>query len=374
MINRFLQPLNIVEPTLLLDERRVRRNIERMVNKARSAGVRLRPHAKTHQSAEIGGWFREYGIDTITVSSLNMAAYFAAHHWQDITVAFPVNILEIEKINRLAGRIRLDLMVDAGEVVSFLDRHLEAPVGIWIKVDVGYGRAGLSWQEASKIVSLARTVAHAPKMEFRGLLTHAGHTYKARSPAEVDRINRESRDRLIVLKEEILKSGMAGCLLSVGDTPGCSIGEDFSGIDEIRPGNFVFYDLYQYGLGSCRDRDMAAAVACPVVGTYPDRRQIVIYGGGIHLSIERMPDKQGHALYGYLAFEEDGTWGPPETRAPVVALSQEHGIVKMDEKIFERIHIGDTVVVLPVHVCLTVHLYPAYTSLGGRIIGKMTES
>lgn len=372
MINRFLQPLNIVEPTLLLDERRVRRNIARMVDRARSAGVQLRPHAKTHQSAEIGGWFREYGIDTITVSSLNMAGYFAAHNWQAITVAFPVNILEIEKINRLAGRIRLDLLVDAVPVVSFLDRHLKAPVGIWIKVDVGYHRVGISWQEVSKIVSLARAVAHASKMEFRGLLTHAGHTYKARSPAEIVEIHRDSRDRLIFLKEEILKTGIAGCLLSIGDTPGCSIGADFSGIDEIRPGNFVFYDLYQYGLGSCSDRDIAVAVACPVVGTYPDRRQIVIYGGGIHLSKERMPDKQGNDVYGCLAFEENGTWGPAEKQAPVVALSQEHGIVEMNEKIFKRIHIGDTVVVLPVHVCLTVNLYPAYTSLRGRIIGKMT--
>lgn len=106
----FLSGLDITVPTLVLDENKVRENIRRMAEKAKKAGVRLRPHTKTHQSAEIAGWYRDYGIDGITVSSLTMAEYFADHGWDDITVAFPANILEIETINRLGKKISLGLI------------------------------------------------------------------------------------------------------------------------------------------------------------------------------------------------------------------------------------------------------------------------
>ena len=74
-----------------------------MADRAIQYNVRLRPHFKTHQSRQIAGWFREAGINCITVSSLKMAEYFAADGWDDITVAFPVNVLEHERINRLAA-------------------------------------------------------------------------------------------------------------------------------------------------------------------------------------------------------------------------------------------------------------------------------
>ena len=63
----------IDKPTLLLDRGRMRRNIERMARKAYRAGVLLRPHFKTHQSAAIGEEFRSFGVTAITVSSREMA-------------------------------------------------------------------------------------------------------------------------------------------------------------------------------------------------------------------------------------------------------------------------------------------------------------
>jgi D-serine deaminase-like pyridoxal phosphate-dependent protein len=96
-----------------LDKTRALRNIERMAKKARSSGVRFRPHFKTHQSAQIGEWFKDHGVETITVSSVEMAVYFADHGWQDVTIAFPVNWREIDSINTLAARLRLHLLVDS---------------------------------------------------------------------------------------------------------------------------------------------------------------------------------------------------------------------------------------------------------------------
>ncbi|MHA1225086.1 MAG: alanine racemase, partial [Candidatus Heimdallarchaeaceae archaeon] len=83
------------------------RNIERMIQKADRNRVRFRPHFKTHQSIEVGRWFRKFDVKGITVSSVKMAECFATDGWKDITIAFPVNILEIEKINKLSKKIDL---------------------------------------------------------------------------------------------------------------------------------------------------------------------------------------------------------------------------------------------------------------------------
>ncbi|MCD6346711.1 MAG: alanine racemase, partial [Bacteroidales bacterium] len=99
--------LEISVPTLLIDEEKVKRNINRMLAKARDHACTLRPHFKTHQSVEIGEWFRDKGVEKITVSSFDMALKFASAGWNDITVAFPVNILEISKINIIASTIDL---------------------------------------------------------------------------------------------------------------------------------------------------------------------------------------------------------------------------------------------------------------------------
>ena len=70
-----------------------------MAAKAKNNNIIFRPHFKTHQSKKVGEWFREEGVDKITVSSVSMAKYFIEHNWKDITIAFPFNILEIDDIN-----------------------------------------------------------------------------------------------------------------------------------------------------------------------------------------------------------------------------------------------------------------------------------
>ena len=110
----------ITKPTLLVDEKKCRENIQKMVEKAKRNDVTLRAHVKTHQSLSVGKWLKEAGIEKITVSSLEMAKYFSKE-WGDITVAFPVNILEIATINLLASCIQLNLLVENRETIDFLN-------------------------------------------------------------------------------------------------------------------------------------------------------------------------------------------------------------------------------------------------------------
>ena len=360
--------LGIVRPTLILDKNRMLRNIEKMARKAEAAGVRFRPHFKTHQSAEIGSWFKDFGVDAITVSSLDMALYFASHGWSDITVAFLVNMLEIEKIHKLARDVKLNLLVDSEQVISALDTSLKHQVGMWIKVDTGYGRTGVLWNDFERILSLARKIKNSPKLNFLGLLTHAGHSYKANSVDDIHRIHAQTVARLSAIKDHLKSNNIQTCEISVGDTPTCSVANNFDGVDEIRPGNFVFYDLMQEKLGSCTEDEIAVAVACPVVGKYKDRNHVVVYGGAVHLSNAHILDENGRQIFGYVTSLENRTFGPVNRKAPVVSLTQEHGIIQVDDKLFNEIEIADLLLVFPVHSCLTCNLHKEYMTLEGEVI------
>ncbi len=171
-----ISTLNINKPSFVVDKQICLANIEKMAKKASDRGIRFRPHFKTHQSADIGEWFRIYGVEAITVSSVSMAQYFADHGWKDITIAFPVNILEINEINRLASEIELSLLVENEITMSFLKRKLTASAGIWIEIDTGYHRTGIDVVKTRRIDQILNLLKNDSQMNFKGFLSHSGQT------------------------------------------------------------------------------------------------------------------------------------------------------------------------------------------------------
>jgi D-serine deaminase-like pyridoxal phosphate-dependent protein len=292
-----------------------------------------------------------------------MAAFFAERGWKDITIAFPLNRLEIDAINRLAKEAALHLLVEAEESVRFLDEHLDAEVHVWIKVDTGYHRSGIVDGAAAEIVSVARAIQDSPKLRFKGLLTHSGHSYNVKGKSALKDVFRDTKAKMEILKARLLDAGFSTVEISVGDTPTCSVVEDFSGVDEIRCGNFVYYDLMQYFIGSCGIEDIAAALACPVVGVYPQREEFVLYGGAVHLSKDFCLDNEGRKVYGYVCRLSEHGWDAPLAGTYVRSLSQEHGIVKTTPEVLEGVRRGDLLAVLPVHSCLTANLCKEETLL-----------
>ncbi len=357
----------IEKPTLLLDKARVLANIQRMVEKTNRGGVRLRPHFKTHQSAIIGEWFREQGVSAITVSSVDMADYFARHNWQDITIAFPVNLRQTQAIVNLARRVRLNLLFESAGVVAKLDAYLKTKVGAWLKIDTGYQRTGIDWNNLNLIGEVVTAIQGSHWLELQGLLTHAGHTYAAASPGEVIKIYEQTESRLRRIQHYLRGEGVH-VAISVGDTPGCSLATDLGAVDEIRPGNFVFFDLSQLEIGSCRERDIAVALACPVVAKHPERNQLVIYGGAVHASKESLKDEHGSTYFGRVSLLSEDGWSVFSRASQVVTLSQEHGLITADRELLDGVAVGDVVAVIPVHSCLTANLMGRYLTLSGQWI------
>lgn len=362
----------IDQPTLLINEAVTRNNIACMAKRAYQRGVTFRPHFKTHQSAQIGEWFRDLGVEKITVSSVEMAEYFADHGWMDILIAFSVNPRQSRRINALARRIHLSVLVENLDVLPALFLFGEESLDVWVKVDVGAHRTGLDWQDKPGIHELCEAVRRIPRLRLIGLLTHSGHSYHAGSSEAVSSLFRDGVDRLNQLRDELEAKGFSGLKVSVGDTPGCSLCEDWSGIDEVRPGNFVLYDAQQAKEGSCSDQDISVALACPVVAKHPDRKEVVVYGGAIHLSKDYL-EVDGKPSYGLPALPRGQGWGAPIPHARVDRLSQEHGILWIPGLEFEQIAVGDLVFILPAHSCLTVQAMGDYLSLQGEKISTFNK-
>ena len=358
---------SIQAPTLLLDPHRTRANMDRMIRKAKAGGLLLRPHFKTHQSHHVGRWFKEAGINKITVSSVGMAGYFAKDGWTDITIAFPVNIREVDTIHALSSRCQLGLLVLDPITVISLGQRIQHPVDIWIKVDVGTHRTGLNPDDRQNFDAIFKSMEDFPMLRPAGFLAHAGQTYHCRTDNDIKKIYQSSLDMLSDLKK-IYQDRFSKLKISLGDTPGASVTEDFGPVDELRPGNFVFYDLMQEQIGACSLDDISVAMACPVVAIHPDRLQWILYGGAIHFSKDAILLGDGQRCYGKMVEPAGTSWSVTHTeQLPyLTSLSQEHGIVQCTPETFDLCKPGDLSLWLPVHSCLTADAMGGYLSTDGQ--------
>lgn len=361
---------HISQPKLIIDEKICRGNIRKMALKCHQSGTFFRPHFKTHQSAGIGEWFRDEGVDRITVSSVTMAEYFSKAGWNNILIAFPINFREIDGINSLASKVKLHLLVDGSEPVNFLRHNLKHKAGIYLKIDSGLHRAGVAASDIKKIDLILQQINRSSLLSFTGFLTHSGHSYAAGSKQEILNIYSKTVDQMTEIKARF-QHIFPDSIISIGDTPSCSLVKDFGKVDEIRPGNFVFYDLMQFTLGSCKFNEIAAVMACPVVAKYPHRNELGIYCGAIHLSKEFLSVPNGNKTFGLVVRITGEGWSEPLKDTYVSSISQEHGIIKTTGSVMVAFNYGDLIGIIPVHSCLTARQQKDYITLEGKILNNM---
>ncbi|MFA0961887.1 alanine racemase [Roseivirga sp. BDSF3-8] len=356
----------IQKPTLLVDKNKALANLEKMSMKAAKAGLSYRPHFKTHQSIAVGEWHRAYDIDKIAVSSVDMADYFSGS-WQDILIAFPVNIREIERIIRLAKKVtRLGLLVESPFTVNYLSEHLTNEVDIYIKIDTGYHRTGIDYTQQEDVEATLMAIERGDKVRFAGFLVHAGHTYDVEGKSNVEVIHREALDALGSL-EQRYRSRFPHMVISYGDTPSASLMDNFAPAAELRPGNLIYYDVMQMYIGACTWDQIAVCMACPIVSLHPERSEIVVYGGGVHFSKD-VVERNGKKIFGLPVELTESGWSAPPEGSYVRKLSQEHGVVKVPQSWVETYQPGDLLGVLPIHSCLAVDcISDCYTMVGDRL-------
>ncbi len=360
----------IESPTLLVFEERVSANINSILARSNTSGVSLRPHFKTHQTMEVGDLFRGK-VSGITVSSIEMANFFADQGWEDITIAFPINPRQMDDLEKLANRVSLNLLISDHEATGILQKANRSKIKWWIKVNVGNNRSGFRLNDLKGILSVVDTITETPDQGFEGLLGHAGQTYYARHPGEIEEKERSAISAMVDLAKKIRGQRKVEFKISLGDTPGCSVVNDWDGIDELRPGNFVFYDMMQLEIGSCSSGQIALAMACPIVEVNHKDNKAIIHGGAIHFSKEY--SKKYH--FGQVLIPKDElTLGDFMPNSYLESISQEHGIISFDPKYRSEFAIGKLAYIHPIHSCLTVDAMREYTLIPSQRIAKTYRS
>ena len=203
---------------------------------------------------------------------------------------------------------------------------------------------------SQKILDADRQLSDAAHLNFAGILTHAGHSYDAKSDEEIMAIARHERDSMVELAERLRGMSIEVPTVSIGSTPTMTAIDHLDGIDEIRPGNYIFFDAFQATLGSCTFEDTALTVLAAVIHKDSTRRRVVVDAGAVALSKDRGPVGLDPACGYGRVLDLDGN----ETGMRVTGLSQEHGeIDAADTDMFDRVKVGDRLRILANHSCLT---------------------
>jgi D-serine deaminase-like pyridoxal phosphate-dependent protein len=357
---------NIQTPAFLVDRARVQRNCDAMREKARTSGVSFRPHVKTHKSVEIGRMQHGGAAGPITVSTLAEAEAFARDGARDITYAVPIAPEKLPRVESLAARVdRLSILVDSERALRAIEEFASSrgtTFDVFLKVDCGYHRAGVD-PESPDSVRLAMALARSESIRFQGLLTHAGHSYSAMDVEEIRRIAAEEAGSLTRFATLLESEGVPGARRSVGSTPTASVVERFSECDEVRPGNYVFFDAFQATIGSCRLEDVAVSVLTTVVGSYPERNALIVDAGALALSKDAGPTHVD-AGFGY-GIVCDLDLRPLPMR--IEALSQEHGKISTTS----NVPVGTRLRIIPNHSCLTAAMFETYQIIDrGRVVDQ----
>jgi D-serine deaminase-like pyridoxal phosphate-dependent protein len=358
-------------PCLLLDQRVMRHNIERMQRHVTAAGGRLRPHLKTSKCWEIAEEITHGYGRQITVSTLREAEYFGSKHFCDILYSVAPPPGKLEQIVQLLSR-RLNVTILADNVASVkaiveYEQRATVRIPVLLEIDCDGHRSGLH-PESSEIVSLARALVESAGTLFRGIMTHAGGAYNCNSVASIRAAALHERSVMVGLAAKLAAAGLPCNIVSIGSTPTAMLGENFHGVTEVRAGVFVFNDLTMVNLGVCELKDVALSVLTTVIGHRPSAGQVVTDCGWMALSAD-LSTRGQRTDYGY-GLVCDALTGRPFDDLIVAATNQEHGLLgrraggPLD---LSQFPIGRLLRILPVHACATAAAHGSYHVIDGLL-------
>lgn len=345
-------------PALLVDLDRLDHNIAAMADQSRQAGLGLRPHFKTHKSTDIARLQLAAGAVGITVATLDEAeALVVAGIDAPILVAFQIVAQpKLERAIGLAAYRPLILAIDSTVGADLIARAAAAAgirVDVWIEIDSGLRRCGVVAADAP---ALARRVSELDDLRLTGMFTHAGQSYAARDAAEVESIAETEAASVVEAVQATRAIGIPVETVSAGSTPTARFLDSASGLTEMRPGTYVFYDNLQVALGTIDTDRCALSVAATVISR-PTRDRAVIDAGSKTFGLDRGAHSSSPLKeFGRLIDVEGG----------LVRLSEEHGVLTVPDN--SPISIGDRVRVVPNHVCSVSNLGRRFYGLRGSAV------
>jgi len=347
-------PASAIEtPALVIDLDALERNVERMAAFARTHGLRLRPHAKTHKSAHIARMQIAAGAVGICVQKVSEAEVLALGGVGDIYISNEVIAEDrLARVAALAGRIRLSIAVDSTLGIDRLARAMKSAGGaldVYVEVDVGQGRCGVAPTRAG---SLARMVVSHEGLRFAGLQAYHGGAQHLRQSAEREAAIRHAVSAASAARASVTSAGVI-CPLVTGAGTGSFVFEAASGVyGELQAGSYVFLDRDYADNEAAPDAPLFehALFICSQVMSRAYAHAVIDAGHKSHAIDSGLPRVWGREL----AFANGG---------------DEHGILRpvAGAGTESLPGLGETVWLVPGHCDPTVNLHDHYVCVRGGL-------
>ncbi len=341
-------------PAVLIDLAVMERNLARMSDYCRDHHLALRPHTKTHKVPELAHRQVRLGACGITVAKVGEAEVMAAAGLEDILVAYPVvGALKTERLARVARRARVTVGVDSLEAAQGISQAAAAggvTIGMLLEINTGYNRCGVPIGPGA--VDLARRIAELPGIRFRGVMVYPG--YFLADPAKHQEMLATEVARLKEIVGLFHQAGVAIEVFSGGSTPSAFLTEKLPGVNEIRPGTYIYNDMNTVGTGACRLEDCAASVMVTVVSTAVPGRAMVD-GGSKTFSSDLL---RTGAAAGYGRVVED-------PGALLARFNEEHGHLDISGS-SRKYRVGERLRVIPNHVCTMINMHDEVYGVRGE--------
>jgi len=351
-VTTFLDQLETPVPIVDLD--RLAHNLDRMAAYATLHGLRLRPHVKTHKSPRIAAEQLRLGAVGLTCATLREAEVMS-EVCNDLLVAYPpVGAARLERLARLPADVRLTVAaddihsLDALGVAAMLGGRV---IDVMIEADLGMHRVGVT--SPQQAAAMALHLDRSSSLRLAGLQFYPGHI-RSHVHEQADALAQLGRD-ISAYVDALADVGCPPRIVSGGSTPAAWRMHEVPGVNEVRPGTYVYNDRTTAQIGACDWEDCALTVLATVVSVSV-KGQAVIDAGTKALGREP------------LRAEGDGYGALLDHPEVIVSrMSEEHGILDLSQSSW-RPRLGDQVRVVPNHVCIAVHLFDEVFGVRGEAV------
>ena len=339
-------------PIPVVDLDRMHRNLDRAADYATRHGIALRPHIKTHKSPVVAGEQLSRGAAGLTCATLHEVEVMS-EVTDDLMLAYPpVGAPRLARLAALPATVRPRVALDSIATLEALASACAAvgrTVDVLVELDVGMRRVGTPSDEDA--IAIAHRASDLPGVRWRGVTFYPGHIRD--QVTEQDAALAALGDRLTSALHAFSRAGLTPEVVSGGSTPTMWRTHELPGVNEHRPGTYVYNDRTTAAIGACAWEDCALTVLATVVSTAVSG-QAVIDAGSKALGREPLRGADGEG-FGALLDRPDVT---------VRAMSEEHGILDLGASGW-RPTVGERVRVVPNHVCIVVHLADIIAGMRG---------
>jgi D-serine deaminase-like pyridoxal phosphate-dependent protein len=352
---------DIDTPALLVDLDVMERNLQSVADYARKHGLRLRPHTKTHKSPRIGRRQLDMGAAGLTVAKVGEAEVMLEAEPADLLVAYPViGRAKLERLMAVARRARVTVSLDSMVAAQQLSEAAQAAgvkVGVLAETDVGLGRVGVS--PGAELLDLARGIEGLAGLSFEGIAFYPGHI---KDNAEQGREALAALGSLIQsMLADFRANGIEVRIVSGGSTPSLYHSHELPGLNEIRPGTYVYNDWNTVASGGCTEDQCAGVLLVTVVST-ARAGQIIVDGGSKTFSSDRLTGS-AEATFGHVI----------EAPAAIFhKMNEEHGYLDVT-RCGGKFEIGERLRIVPNHICVAVNLHERVYGIRGGELEEVWE-